>query len=1067
MRIDRILLTAALLVAIGATSCQRDAALTIDNATLPTDPREAVVRVRIASEVLQETKSDKFSEEDVSRINNVVVYAVESSTGAWKREFIPSVTASSALAEFSFFQGSEITLYAVANMGDVSFPLNDQGKLLPEQFAYDIPNNANLAASGVPMAKKIIIPSTEFVASNMTNSTASSGTGRIKELSVEMPLERLMARVVVGIDKSNLTGGVDTPVLTSATIAIRQANRHLCPFSESGSYARTADDLFAGAYSVFDVDSFADSPDAMSHSGVVLYVPENRQGEITGDWSTDSPSDLNGQGSLCTYIEYIGYKDGSDDGVDGDVYYRGFLGGSSSDHDNFSIERNKSYTASLSLTWNGLIWNADGWRINADDVTDGRRLVLSSSNNSSSIVAGNFLGKIKREASRQVYVNFSRDGGSTWVHGLKDVPEWPYGWDFYIDGVKQYTGVSGTAQGQIGWSYAGSSSSDELTVTPGAMSTLGSSHTLQVKSKDGSVVSNVVSFEIGVPLTLIWRSSVVPGYVAQRGELVPQDLENPSAEVVYSVTSGNETNVRFTSTGNSQTKYVGLLKPGTVTIHASCAATGQEADIEVAIAAPEMAFDYTAFYANPDGGEATTGATGLSGSYPVPYYHVPGDTQALSRSASSAVGVMAGEYFAQDLYDELLAFTPTIANGFGFLSASSESGYGAISVHVSALTSGAFTYPTKNAGTNIGTLTVSPKVAETGVTPATAAILSVNPFSLFTDESNIPVVTDKDIQDVSITELGGMKFYKQWGYEDTKEYSTYCQSVYASSQYYGIEAFLNNDNVSLPRLTQVFTGNPGGYIRWKQVDKSRGTENGAGIVNLKAFVKNRYSNEKCYSPVFYKGRIFRHGAVVAYVTNPDYNYTGAHIMRVSARYYGDPNPAHSVYPSDGLGCAFPDIGTDRTNTQYYITWSNYEQGMISNEGSTTVTVNPKNRKVTGVDSNGNGIGYLFDVNDDCWNNHSTLDVATCHESYFWGAPGDVRNTGKPGVGQRGAMMKFLSAIGAGDKEILYENHIKKISDELVFLKPTDGATHKYMGIIDGCGFYVLHILNGFIQDEWL
>ena len=63
------------------------------------------------------------------------------------------------------------------------------------------------------------------------------------------------------------------------------------------------------------------------------------------------------------------------------------------------MKRNTLYSARLSLTWDGLLWRADGWTIDAGGITDGRRLVLSSSEDSHLEI--NSLGKLKRSSARR------------------------------------------------------------------------------------------------------------------------------------------------------------------------------------------------------------------------------------------------------------------------------------------------------------------------------------------------------------------------------------------------------------------------------------------------------------------------------------------------------------------------------------------------------------------------------------------------------------------------------------------------------------------------------------------
>ena len=935
----------------------------------PAVPEERTVAFTTAAEPDGDTKSALFDDAALSRLVSVTIYGVTES-GFWKKAFLRSADGATVSGSFRFPAGVPVDFYVLANMGDVSLPTLPGEPPAFEGFSFLLSPSADLLRTGFPMA----------------GTGHFSGSGG----SISIPLRRLFAKVEVTIDKKGLTGGT-TPVLLSEHLYLRQASRRLRPFFSTGSQAFREQDLFDAP---FDSHIFtaADESD-LSHVKIGLYVPENRQ---------TSPE-------LATYIEYQGDKDGSADGVDGTVVYRGYLG---------SVKRNTLYSAQLSLTWDGLLWRADGWTIDAGGITDGRRLVLSSSEDSHLEI--NSLGKLKRSSAKSVYVSFSRDGGASWVRGAKDIDDWPYGWDFYVDGVKQAAGTAGQAAGAIGWSYDGSASGDRLTVTPGAKAALRSTHTLQVKSADGKVASNVVTFDVSAPLGLKWDAGA-PGYVAQRGRLVAAQLDKPSATVEYTVTGGSEL-VRLSAAANRQSQMVNILGAGEVTVLATCEETGQDEEITFRVAAPELRLNATACYVNPDGAEAKTGTTGLSGSSISASYC--GASGTLSRRVTSATATAVGSYLAADLYDELLAVRPTVTSPL--LEASCPSGYGTITLHAKALQAGGDSYPDA-AVTTIGYLSVAPKAAATGISPARATVRSVNPFSAF--PSSVTLNTAKDIQDFSVlsTVLGGYS---------TNTYSATLPTIQAGSSYYGVAAMLQGDSGMNDELSGLFSRS-GSTVSWSSVTLAR-TQRKAGTFGLYGYVENRYSHERIYSAVpFYRGRLFLHGAVVARGVADAVSKA----MNVYTDYLGDA----SAYTADGLGAAWPDVRTTHPNRQYDIEWAWEWDSMAKHDGSCTVS-EAHNTSAQRVMERG---GFLFKVTDNCWYQHSEQEWEPgWHECSFTGYNSDA-----------GPRLEFL---GAPTRTSIpsYNNYskelLKYINTELMFIHPDGSETHTYNGI-SGCGFYPMHL----------
>lgn len=939
----------------------------------PPVPEEQTVAFTTAAEPDGDTKSALFDDAALSRLVSVTIYGVTES-GFWKKAFLRSADGATVSGSFRFPAGVPVDFYVFANMGDVNLPALPGEPPAFERFSFLLSPSADLLRTGFPMVGKERVE-------------PQGGEG-----PVSIPLRRLFAKVEVTIDKKGLTGGT-TPVLLSEHLYLRQASRRLRPFASS--MATRVSDLFDAP---FDSHIFtaADESD-LSHVKIGLYVPENSQTKP----------------ELATYIEYQGNKDGSADGVDGTVVYRGYLG---------SVKRNTRYSAQLSLTWDGLLWRADGWTIDAGGVTDGRRLVLSSSEDSHLEI--NSLGKLKRSSAKSVYVSFSRDGGASWVRGAKDIDDWPYGWDFYVDGVKQAAGTAGQAAGAIGWSYDGSATGDRLTVTPGQKAALRTTHTLQVKSADGKVASNVVTFDVSAPLGLKWDAGA-PGYVAQRGRLVAAQLDKPSATVEYTVTGGSEL-VRLSAAANRQSQMVNILGAGEVTVLAACEETGQDEEITFRVAAPELRLNATACYVNPDGAEARTGATGLSGSSISASYS--GASGTLSRRVTSATATAVGSYLAADLYDELLAVRPSVTTPL--LEASCPSGYGTITLHAKALHAGGDSYPDA-AGTTIGYLSVAPKATATGISPARATVRSVNPFSAF--PSSVTLNTAKDIQDFSVVGLPN-NFTR--AYTNTT-YSTTLPTVSASTNYYGLAARLYGETENDEELAGLFSRS-GSTVSWNSISASR-TRYKAGTFYLEAYVENRHSHEKWYSNPFYRGRLFVHGSVIARGVSKMID-----CMSVYTDYFG----IDAAYSIDGLGAAWPSVCTTHTNSVYNIIWAWDQDGMAAHDGTCSVTeVHNKDQRVTQRN------GLLFKVHDDCGYSHD--HDSQWHECLFTGPSTDG-----------GPRMEFLPAPTdnwSEDYQHYSEGRLKYINKDLMFIHPDGSETHVYNGV-GGCGYYPMHI-SQWIKDR--
>ncbi len=472
----------------------------------------------------------------------------------------------------------DYTVYAFVNMGNVmdNMPVDASGKPTPDVYVYSMPvAYSDLGTRGMPMCAKVTVDTDDLPAGGQAN--------------VVLTLRRLMAKVVISVNKTGMTGE-NAGVLNSSIIRVRQVPRVIRPFAAGGSGALEVVELYGGVgASSTDTDYYSFSAGAAAgaayHTNVTtLYVPENYQGvgsETNQEKKATAPGETpTGRQALATFLEYKASKSGTNDGISGNLTYKAYLG--ENVVNDYNVIGDKVYRATLNLSWNGLFYDGD-WRVDNSDITDGRILTLSDTPHTTSTIFTD-MGRLRRNVASQLYVNFSRDGGASWVHSAKDIDGWPYGWDLYIDGVKQAAGGSATAAGDLGWSYIGDPSRDQLFITPGPSSVASSTHTLQVKSADGRVVSNEVSFQVSQPLNLFWPYGSGSYYVAQRPILVQNTgLEDSSATITYTEKDG-KTGIEFVSISKTS-MYLNLLAAGEYTIVAT-ASNGQTGETTLTVKDP-------------------------------------------------------------------------------------------------------------------------------------------------------------------------------------------------------------------------------------------------------------------------------------------------------------------------------------------------------------------------------------------------------------------------------------------------------------------------------------------------
>ena len=486
-------------------------------------------RVRLRVSPSDAVKSAFYSDEDLVRLNNVTVYGVDES-GYWKKAYYVSADGITAGGIMSFPQGKAVDFYVLGNMGEVNVPRGEDGRPDFAAFIYHLPTDGNLTESGFPMASKA-----HFGAEDLETGEA-----------LPIRLEPLFAKVEVSIDKRGLSGNVTAPVLLSQQLHLRRGNRRLCPFSQSGSLPLDEDDLFDAP---FDSHYFlAAEGSGMEHSSLALYVPENRQ---------------TGNDALGTYLEYAGEKNGSTDGVNGPLVYRGAMG---------PIQRNSLYHAILNLSWRKLMWEADGWRIDASGVSDLRRLRFLDADGNET----NYL-KVNRQRSANVYAYFSIDDdqGEGTV-GRKDQASYPYGWTLSFDGEPltghdgagdSYDPATGISVQCLGNAVVGGKNATRICISASTEATVTISdaslrHSLRLQTTDEICSATPLQLDIeDLPFLFEWAAGT-PDHVGQSGILrcIDPYTGNVASGAVFHLKEGYGTLSPFTDNGDG-TAQVQLLNP--------------------------------------------------------------------------------------------------------------------------------------------------------------------------------------------------------------------------------------------------------------------------------------------------------------------------------------------------------------------------------------------------------------------------------------------------------------------------------------------------------------------------
>lgn len=186
-----------------------------------------------------------------------------------------------------------------------------------------------------------------------------------EDASIELKLQRLMAKISLRMDRRRLSEGVEMNVL-----GVRIGN---CPKSVKVFGKNTVsshDQCFGMGFSRDDVQTAVLNTirqDDISGT-VTLYMLENMQGDIEGSIDSDAEKVFGEQDhrrDICSYIEmdieYLSHEKYSER----PLVYRFYLGDSRT---NLDVERNCHYMITVCPEDDGL--KGDGWRVDKSGISD-------------------------------------------------------------------------------------------------------------------------------------------------------------------------------------------------------------------------------------------------------------------------------------------------------------------------------------------------------------------------------------------------------------------------------------------------------------------------------------------------------------------------------------------------------------------------------------------------------------------------------------------------------------------------------------------------------------------------
>ena len=551
----------------------------------------------------------------------------------------------------------EYTIYALVNMGDLAsvIPLLESGL---SNLTYRIPSytegTESLASRGLPMAGKLTWP--------------GQGT--------TIPVQRLMAKVTAHLS-------CDWEGAAIEEVRVRNLNRVLRPF---GDAVREED---------WDQQEFNAGIGASSGS-FVFYVPENRQGTISGikdpaEKSPDRNATVKSREEGLTFLETSVISTSSV--YAGDITYRSYLGGNATT--DFDIRRNGLYD--WTIVYHGDRTQDQDWKRDGDifrlDVTADRTEA--------------YVG----ETVHLTATCYRSDHGTETASNVSQAAIW--------------TRIEGGSSNLI------ISKGDVSAAAPGTASFRAS---YSIGGRTAWADSPTITFRELPPLTVSWYDKA--NYVGQRGSLDVTGLADGAT--ITEVTSSDASVARKAAvSGNTvYVNFTGATGSAILTVKAS---NGQTGTITVSPKAPYLldensSLGHTDYFGHPDGSDVNTNPKGHDGLLPNFGFYTGGAIRPTTRFSvgtdASPTTTYIDKNLAPDLYNAILKPTISVSDLSRFGTD------GGNRIWVKNLSG----YPSEG-GVPIGTLTASTATA-CGVESLTETICSVDPFAWMGEIVNWPDFND-------------------------------------------------------------------------------------------------------------------------------------------------------------------------------------------------------------------------------------------------------------------------------------------------------------------------------------
>lgn len=761
------------------------------------EPRDVLREITVSA--LPQTRSVLPGDDDFeSRIREVTFAVYEMGGG-----LVTSAHTDSTSAVLRLLAGKTYAVYALVNMGDqrARLPAAESDMSV---FRYDSGPFTNFGTRGMPMA------GSGYMTVGADNTPFCIG------------LRRLMAKISFTVDHSALTQGVENCGIRHGSVHIRQAARALYPFMSGGSMAQNPNDIQSGEA---DLETIAPEHafDLIS-APMTFYVPENVQGDLlpqgVSPWEKVPDEVGLDVARRCTYLEFLAVKDGTADGVSGDIAFRFYLG--ADNRRNFDVRGNQHYVVRLELTWDNLFLDGS-WKVTrGDDWADSRTLSITQNG----VAAPEVVLLQPGGSAERLDLRFERGAGNR-VLGARD-SGYPPGWSLYADN-RLLTGTSGTLGSGVNWRYVCSASEEYLELSAPSTHRGGDPHTFQLRSPDGQIQSLSVRSQVKPPLAIETGGTLM--YLGQRGIL--RAANAPEGATLTWSASGNGGRFTPRSDGTALLEIVGT---GSIQVTLSCAQTGQTARAYYTGTAIYMKTDETTLYAEPDGAPLA---------YPFSFYSTNSASNNNKLTLQSDYRETAyGREISRILYDELIfpSITVTIQDKT-FLDLVD----GNICVVHVAGRSRAFP---KNSDDVLSTVTLTKNLQSlkflSGTSPLT--IKAANPFRY-----NYPLRTPADEED-----FGLVSPWMHASYSADKD--IHHSTIIADPDYCGIVARVGGVDVE-PALQALFSWDGYQHTSYNLSNTTALSEHRGGLLTLHRCVINRHSLERHLSDPYAQFHLYVAGAV--------------------------------------------------------------------------------------------------------------------------------------------------------------------------------------------------------------